>query len=85
MFLQLDSSTSSEDDLGEAGCDDFFDESDLYKMVFVVNSSLKMGVGKIAAQVAHASLGLYKMMVENQQRFGEMLLTWEQLGLALHM
>ncbi|KAK2159010.1 hypothetical protein LSH36_160g02000 [Paralvinella palmiformis] len=78
--LELDSSTSSEDDFGEAVGDDFFDDSDLYKMVFVVNTSLKMGIGKIAAQVAHASLGLYKTMVENQQRFGEMLLSWEQFG-----
>ena len=83
MFFQLDSSTSSEDDFGEAVGDDFFDDSDLYKMVFVVNTSLKMGIGKIAAQVAHASLGLYKTMVENQQRFGEMLLSWEQFGLVV--
>jgi PTH2 family peptidyl-tRNA hydrolase len=78
--LQLDSSTSSEEDFREASGDDFFDESDFYKMVFVVNTSLKMGIGKLAAQVAHASLGLYRTMVENQQRFGEMLLQWEQFG-----
>ncbi|KAF2900660.1 hypothetical protein ILUMI_05523 [Ignelater luminosus] len=35
-----------------------------YKMVFVVNTALNMGVGKIAAQVAHASLGLYRTLVE---------------------
>ncbi|KAF5301158.1 hypothetical protein FQA39_LY10836 [Lamprigera yunnana] len=35
-----------------------------YKMIFVVNTSLNMGIGKIAAQVAHASLGLYKTLVE---------------------
>lgn len=35
-----------------------------YKMVFVVNSSLNMGVGKLAAQVAHASLGLYRTLIE---------------------
>ncbi|KAJ3640944.1 hypothetical protein Zmor_027476 [Zophobas morio] len=33
-----------------------------YKMSFVVNTALKMGVGKVAAQVAHACLGLYREM-----------------------
>uniref|UniRef100_A0A1B6KCJ0 peptidyl-tRNA hydrolase n=2 Tax=Graphocephala atropunctata TaxID=36148 RepID=A0A1B6KCJ0_9HEMI len=31
-----------------------------YKMVFVVNSDLKMSIGKTAAQVAHGCLGLYR-------------------------
>ena len=30
-------------------------------MVFVVNTSLKMGSGKMAAQVGHAAVGLYKL------------------------
>ena len=29
------------------------------KMVFLVRQDLKMGAGKIAAQVAHAAIGLY--------------------------
>ena len=36
-----------------------FDESDDLKMVFLVRQDLKMGAGKIAAQVAHAAIGLY--------------------------
>ncbi|KAL3985515.1 Peptidyl-tRNA hydrolase PTH2 family protein [Acanthocheilonema viteae] len=32
-----------------------------YKMVFVVNMSLKMGSGKLAAQVGHATLGVYRL------------------------
>ena len=28
-------------------------------MVFVANTSLKMGAGKLAAQVGHATLGVY--------------------------
>jgi len=31
-----------------------------YKMVFVVNTSLHMSVGKTAAQVGHAALGLFR-------------------------
>jgi len=49
-------------------------------MVFVVNSELTMGIGKTASQVAHAAIGLYRLLIEEQQRFGEMLLYWEQFG-----
>lgn len=31
-----------------------------YKMVFVANAQLKMGAGKMAAQVGHAAVGLYQ-------------------------
>ncbi|XP_064597146.1 probable peptidyl-tRNA hydrolase 2 isoform X2 [Liolophura sinensis] len=53
---------------------------DLFKMVFVVNQELKMGIGKIAARTAHACLGLYRLLLENQYKYGEMLLNWEQYG-----
>lgn len=33
-----------------------------FKMVFVVNKQLDMGVGKQCAQVAHAALGLFQEM-----------------------
>jgi peptidyl-tRNA hydrolase, PTH2 family len=69
----VDAASSDEDDVEEY-------LSDEYKMVFVVNTELNMGVGKIASQVAHAAVGLYRTMVEQQQQFGEMLLGWEQLG-----
>ncbi|KAK4881099.1 hypothetical protein RN001_004418 [Aquatica leii] len=42
----------------------FLDPETSYKMIFVVNTSLNMGIGKIAAQVAHASLGLYRTLIE---------------------
>jgi len=51
-----------------------------YKMVFVVNHSLGMGVGKVAAQVAHATLGLHKDLLQNQEKYGQMLLAWEMSG-----
>lgn len=31
-----------------------------HKMVFIANTGLKMGHGKMAAQVGHATLGVYK-------------------------
>lgn len=50
-----------------------------YKMVFVVNMELKMSTGKIAAQVGHATLGLYKYLQSQQdQRAG--LEIWEERG-----
>ncbi|KAK7091451.1 probable peptidyl-tRNA hydrolase 2 [Littorina saxatilis] len=74
----LGTSDSSEDELLEAG--------DFYKMVLVVNAELNMGVGKVAAQVAHGALNLYRMMTENRllaenaATYNEMLLCWEQFG-----
>uniref|UniRef100_A0A915JW72 peptidyl-tRNA hydrolase n=1 Tax=Romanomermis culicivorax TaxID=13658 RepID=A0A915JW72_ROMCU len=50
--------------------------STMYKMVFVVNTSLKMGVGKVAAQVGHAALSLYKM-VESIPFSGQIINDWK--------
>ena len=73
----LGTSDSSEDEL--------LDASDFYKMVFVVNGELGMGVGKVSAQVAHAALNLYRLLVENAAAHNEMLLCWEQFGsVVLH-
>ena len=55
------------------------DESRNFKMVFVINSALKMGVGKVAAQVGHATLALYKKLLINvgeQKNVRE----WEEKG-----
>ncbi|MFH4980957.1 hypothetical protein AB6A40_007666 [Gnathostoma spinigerum] len=50
-----------------------------YKMAFVVNTSLKMGVGKLAAQVGHATLGVYRLAENNEQ--GQIaLLGWKVRG-----
>lgn len=38
-----------------------------HKMVFVANMSLKMGVGKLAAQVGHATLGVYRTAMKTQE------------------
>jgi len=74
--LDLSDASSEEEDVVE----DYLGEGPAYKMVFVVNTELSMGVGKTASQVAHAAIGLYRLLIEEQQRFGEMLLYWEQFG-----
>ena len=47
------------------------------KMVFVVNTSLKMNVGKVAAQVAHAAVDLFQMSNIKEQTKN---LVWQQSG-----
>lgn len=51
-----------------------------YKMVFVVNSQLEMGTGKIAAQVAHGALALYRALNEDETANCEALEDWEHEG-----
>lgn len=75
--LDLSDGSSEEEDVVE----EYLGEGPAYKMVFVVNTELSMGLGKTASQVAHAAIGLYRLLIEEQQRFGEMLLYWEQFGL----
>lgn len=50
-----------------------------FKMVFVVNSSLRMGVGKLAAQVGHAVLALYRFVDSQADRKCE-IEQWENFG-----
>ncbi|XP_037567670.2 probable peptidyl-tRNA hydrolase 2 [Dermacentor silvarum] len=56
------------------------DAPETYKMVFAVNTELEMGTGKIAAQVAHAVLGLYRLLLQDEAKYGNMLLLWEEYG-----
>ena len=49
----------------------------MYKMVFVVNTSLRMGVGKIAAQVGHATLALYHLL-QTQPTWKTQCAQWEE-------
>lgn len=67
-----------EDD--ESEDEDFPEGIDLYKMVLVVNSALNMGVGKVGAQCAHAALQIHRIMIEQSDKFGEMMMSWEQFG-----
>ncbi|KAG8192519.1 hypothetical protein JTE90_015160 [Oedothorax gibbosus] len=64
----------------EAG--DQMDDSygDAYKMAFVVNTSLDMGTGKLASQVAHAAIGMHRLLLQNENKYGEMVLNWSEYG-----
>ncbi|XP_053576847.1 probable peptidyl-tRNA hydrolase 2 [Bombina bombina] len=55
------------------------DEQNYYKMVFVVNMELPMGMGKIAAQVGHAAVGLYQLLLK-ESRTREMAYRWDEHG-----
>ena len=58
-----------------------FNESDDLKMVFLVRQDLKMGAGKIAAQVAHAAIGLYDDILEEENIYQKNALnSWFNLG-----
>jgi len=46
--------------------DEELNESSMYKMLFVVNGSLKMSSGKMCAQVAHCAIDLYQQ-ISNQR------------------
>ena len=41
----------------------------MFKMVFVINTSLKMSTGKIATQAAHAALSLYIKSQSNPKNY----------------
>ena len=57
------------------------DESDDLKMVFLVRQDLKMGAGKIAAQVAHAAIGLYDDILEGENIYQKTALNnWFNYG-----
>ncbi len=47
-------------------------------MVFAIPMKLKMGKGKIAAQVGHATIGLYKQLLERKNE--KLMKVWEQSG-----
>lgn len=50
-----------------------------YKMVLVVDSSLKMSTGKIAAQVGHATLAVYQMAMTTEEG-KKCIQTWQRRG-----
>ena len=58
-----------------------FKESDDLKMVFLVRQDLKMKAGKIAAQVAHAALGLYDDIIFGNNKYQQEALDfWVNYG-----
>lgn len=63
--------------------DEWEDEEEEYKMVFLVRMDLKMGLGKMAAQVGHAALGAYKQLaaLDEQDELAEhALFEWNETG-----
>uniref|UniRef100_A0A1B6F184 peptidyl-tRNA hydrolase n=1 Tax=Cuerna arida TaxID=1464854 RepID=A0A1B6F184_9HEMI len=65
----------------ELGGEEWEDVDEGYKMVFVVNSDLKMSIGKTAAQVAHGCLGLYREIeLGSHQESRDDLVTWLDEG-----
>ena len=56
-------------------------ENDDLKMVFLVRQDLKMKAGKIAAQVAHAALGLYDDIIFGNNKYQQEALDfWVNYG-----
>uniref|UniRef100_A0A1A8K2M1 peptidyl-tRNA hydrolase n=1 Tax=Nothobranchius kuhntae TaxID=321403 RepID=A0A1A8K2M1_NOTKU len=55
------------------------DEDLMFKMVFVVNMDLAMGIGKVAAQVAHAAVGLYQAL-QGKPSWREAAWNWDKSG-----
>lgn len=78
IFENRDSVEPSEERLPPDGA--LVEGENVAKMVFVVNMDLKMGVGKVAAQVAHAAVGLHKFLLQNQEVYGHLLLLWDADG-----
>lgn len=58
---ESDFESDNDGENGMGGVQSTFASLRPHKMVFVVNLSLKMGVGKLAAQVGHATLGVYRL------------------------
>ncbi|MEO2154181.1 MAG: peptidyl-tRNA hydrolase Pth2 [Nanoarchaeota archaeon] len=49
----------------------------MYKQVFIVNNDLKMGKGKICAQVAHGAIMCYEKVKNNNP---ELIKKWQEIG-----
>ncbi|HIQ50640.1 MAG TPA: aminoacyl-tRNA hydrolase [Nautiliaceae bacterium] len=55
----------------------------MIKQVFLVNKELKMGKGKICAQVAHASISCYEKMLllsKTDKKIKDILENWKKEG-----
>ncbi len=81
IFLKKKNLKKRDDDLTKTKQNTSFDEDDDLKMVFLVRQDLKMGAGKIAAQVAHAAIGLYDDILEEDNIYQKTALNyWFNFG-----
>ena len=71
------SASISDSDDGDDDDDEDEEGNESYKMVLVVNNSLKMQKGKIAAQCCHGCLGAYK---KAKRDFPDVLRVWSSQG-----
>ena len=69
IFLKKKNLKKRDDDLTKTKQNTSFDEDDDLKMVFLVRQDLKMGAGKIAAQVAHAAVGLFDDIISGDNDY----------------
>lgn len=70
----------SEDLTQEEEEEEDFEDADL-KMVFLVRDDLKLGAGKIAAQVAHAAVGLVEKITEKGKPYYKKAYShWSEFG-----
>uniref|UniRef100_A0A1B6DMY3 peptidyl-tRNA hydrolase n=1 Tax=Clastoptera arizonana TaxID=38151 RepID=A0A1B6DMY3_9HEMI len=77
-FLLNDGLTGSGVEVGSDE-DQWEDVEENYKMVFVVNTCLKMSIGKTAAQVGHGAIGIYRILVSDPQHQVS-LAVWTDVG-----
>lgn len=93
LLTDLENLSTDDDDEDEEGTGDEEEEEEDYerkKMVLVVRTDLKMGVGKVAAQCSHATLGVYRRVVrrhkmrrsEKTGRDVNWLMDWSESGCA---
>ena len=81
IFLKKKNLKKRDDDNNISKSNYSFDDSDDLKMVFLVRQDLKMGAGKIAAQVAHAAIGLYDDILEEDNIYQKTALNyWFNFG-----
>ncbi|VDL66841.1 unnamed protein product [Nippostrongylus brasiliensis] len=73
------SSSSDEGEDVEMGGEFRYSRGRTHKMVLVANMSLKMGTGKLAAQVGHATLGVYRQAM-NSEAGREAVEAWTRHG-----
>jgi PTH2 family peptidyl-tRNA hydrolase len=75
--IDLGNSKSTQTTTSQSNQSNQSNQSDQYKMVIAVREDLKMGRGKIAAQVGHAVLGAYKKGIKD---FPELVQNWEKFS-----